>query len=240
MKPKIFAVLLLLSLIAKLSSAVFAFPGVMIASTGSLSASPSHENVAALPALAEFVASLRNGDSQALVGVYVSGVMALPVVQQPSSQPGFVSNENNVLTQFRMASQYGTTGLLAHNYLAGKSFFNISIGQDIVLVYGDGRLKTYRIDDIQRYQALSPNSMYSDFIDLAAPLKKLSSTEVFHRVFGQGNVLVLQTCIQVGSEASWGRIFLIGKEKAELPVMSTLAQRAMGIAAMYQATYASN
>jgi hypothetical protein len=88
-------------------------------------------------------------------------------------------------------------------------------GQDVILVYGDGKTKTYRIDDIQSYQALSPYSVYSNFVDLAAPGKRMSSTDVFNRVYGQGNVLVLQTCIKVGAEGSWGRIFLIGREKAQ-------------------------
>jgi hypothetical protein len=54
-----------------------------------------------------------------LVGVYVAGVMALPSHAAAGFTASFVSNEKNVLTQFRMASQYGTIGILAHNYLAG-------------------------------------------------------------------------------------------------------------------------
>jgi hypothetical protein len=240
MKATLLAVLLALAFTANLGgSAAFVFALPSIAATGRLTSTLFDPSAAALPTLSDFVTSIRTGESQTLVGVYVPGVMALPVMQQPSSQPGYVSEEKNVLTQFRMANQYGTTGLLAHNYLAGDNFFNIALGQDVVLVFGDGKTRTYRIDDIQSYQALSPYSVYSNFIDLSAPGKMMSSTDVFNRVYGQGNVLVLQTCIKVGNEASWGRIFLIGREKAEAPLISAQAQRAMKMAAMYSASYAA-
>lgn len=240
MKSKFLTVLFLLTFITNFSgstSATFAAPS--IASTGPNNMTELSENLAVVPSLSNFIASIKNGNAQSLVGVYVTGIMALPIVQQPASQASFVSTENNTVTQFNMASQYGTIGLLAHNYLAGDHFFKIVKGQDVVLVYGDGKTKTYHIDDIQSYQALSPYSVYSNFIDLAAPGKKLSSTDVFNRVYGQGNVLVLQTCIKVGNEASWGRIFLIGREKAVSNAMGIQAERAMKIASMYQAVYTS-
>jgi hypothetical protein len=237
MKTMILSMLFLLTLIANSSGSTVAYASPSIAPTGQLTTTRSGKAAAVVPTLSEFVGNLRNGESQSLVGVYVAGVMALPVMQQPASQPAFVSNEKNVLTQFRMANQYGTTGILAHNYLAGDYFFKIVKGQDVILVFGDGKTKTYRIDDIQSYQALSPYSVYSNFVDLAAPGKRMSSTEVFNRVYGQGNVLVLQTCIKVGAESSWGRIFLIGREKAASPVVSVQAQRAMQMAAMYEAAY---
>jgi hypothetical protein len=239
MKTKVLTVLFLLTLIANLSgSAAPAFASNSIASTGQTTNVRSNTTAALLPNLQEFVSKMRNGESQSVVGVYVAGIMALPVIQQPSSQPAFVSNDRDVLTQFRMASQYGTTGILAHNYLAGDYFFKIVKGQDVVIVYGDGKTKTFRIEDIQSYQALSPYSVYSNFVDLAAPGRKMTSTEVFNRVYGQGNVLVLQTCIKVGNEASWGRLFLIGREMAAANTISIQAQRAMAMAAMYEAAYA--
>jgi hypothetical protein len=239
MKTKLLTVLFLLSLIANLGgSSAAAFASQIIPATGQLNYSARSENTAALPSLTDFIANIKNGESFSLVGVYVAGVLALPIIQQPANQPSFVSNENNVLTQFRMASQYGTIGLLAHNYLAGDHFFKILKGHDVILIYGDGKTKNFRIDDIQSYQALSPYSVYSNFIDLAAPGKKMTSTDVFNRVYGQGNVLVLQTCIKVGNESSWGRIFLIGRENIQASTVGIQAQRAIKMAAMYQAAYA--
>jgi hypothetical protein len=240
MKSILLTVLFLLSIIANVSgsyASAFTFP--LIASTGQLISTRFNNKSAGLPNLYDFITSMQNGESQTLVGVYVGGVMALPVIQQPAAQPAYVSSDNNVLTQFSMASQYGTTGILAHNYLAGDNFFKIVKGQDVVLVFGDGKTKTYRIEDIQSYQALSPYSVYSNFVDLSAPTSKLSSTEVFNRVYGQAGALVLQTCIKVGSESSWGRIFLIGREKSDTAQVSIQAQRAMRMAALYQAAYAN-
>jgi hypothetical protein len=37
-----------------------------------------------------------------------------------------------------MPSKYGVTGLLAHNYLSGRHFFGLEIGDIVQLVYGDG------------------------------------------------------------------------------------------------------
>jgi hypothetical protein len=240
MKSILLTVLFLLSIVANLSgsyASAVTFP--LIASTGQLISTRLNNNSAGLPNLYDFITNTYNGESQTLVGVYVAGVMALPVIQQPAAQPAYVSNDNNVLTQFGMASQYGTTGILAHNYLAGDNFFKIVKGQDVVLVFGDGKTKTYRIEDIQSYQALSPYSVYSNFVDLSAPTNKLSSTEVFNRVYGQSGALVLQTCIKVGSESSWGRIFLIGREKSDTAQVSIQAQRAMRMAALYQSAYAN-
>src|SRR5512141_1120107 len=68
---------------------------------------------AALPTFADFSRSVQNGDAKTLRGVYVADVFALPIVQQPASNAGYVSTTDGELTQFGMASQYGNVGLLA-------------------------------------------------------------------------------------------------------------------------------
>src|SRR3990170_3155238 len=88
-----------------------------------------------LPRLSEFVREIQNGDGALLVGVYVPGLMAYPVAQQPASQPGFVLNQAGYVTQFRLAAQYNTIGLLAHNDLAGMEFFQLQGSQEVILVY---------------------------------------------------------------------------------------------------------
>ncbi len=70
------------------------------------------------------------------------------------------------LTQFRMASNYGNVGLLAHNHLSGKLFSDIAVGQEIRLVYGDGSVEYFVVTEVLRYQALQPNSPWSNFRDL--------------------------------------------------------------------------
>jgi hypothetical protein len=156
----------------------------------------------------DFVQSLVDGNANTIRGLYVDNKFAFPVVQQPSGKAGFVSTTEDVITDFGMPKKYGVTGLLAHNYLAGKEFFELEIGDLIQVVYGDGSVQMYRISDIQSYQALSPNSASSNFVDLATS-EKLSATQLFKRVYMGEHHLTLQTCIQQGSEDSWGRLFVI-------------------------------
>jgi len=135
--------------------------------------------------------------------------MAFPVVQQPSGNASYVSTNANVLTQFGTASQYGSTGLLAHNTLAGANFYNLKTGDVISIIYGDGSIDLFRITQIQEYQALDPYSPYSNFVDLSNPGVQLSSTDLFYHTYGLGHVLVLQTCLSKNGNDSWGRTFVI-------------------------------
>jgi hypothetical protein len=48
------------------------------------------------PFLDLFISSLINGDAQQVVGVFVDGILALKVVQQPASDSGYISAENGV------------------------------------------------------------------------------------------------------------------------------------------------
>jgi hypothetical protein len=160
--------------------------------------------------LEAFASSVAGGMPGEVVGVYVLGVLALPVMQQPVGQAAYVSDKNEMITQFSMPMRYASTGLLAHNYLSGKRFFDLSIGQDVVIIHGDGHRDLFRINQIQEYQALTPNSPYSRFIDLDDPTQTvLTSTELFNRVYTTADQVVFQTCIEAFGDLSWGRIFVI-------------------------------
>jgi hypothetical protein len=161
-----------------------------------------------LPRLADFIASVRNGDAQMIRGVYVSQVLALAVRQQPGGDPTYISNEAEAVTQFGMASGFGVTGLLAHNYLAGARFFELASGQPVNIVFGDGATKTYLVDRVQRYRALQPYSPYSDFIDLDTGAR-LSATDLFLRVYVGLDHVTFQTCIEIDGNPSGGRLFVI-------------------------------
>ncbi len=161
------------------------------------------------PFLDTFIASLQNGNAGQVVGVYVEDVMSLRVVQQPSSNPAYVSSLANTATYFALVRQMtGNTGLLAHNYLAGAYFFNLRSGQMITLIYGDGNTEEYIVSYNEEFQALSPNSPTSNFVSLSSG-ETLTSTDLFYRVFGGGTRTTMQTCIAQGSEDSWGRLFVI-------------------------------
>lgn len=165
-----------------------------------------------LPNFADFSQSVQNGDPNALRGVYVPNVLALPIVQQPSDRPYYVSNRKGEVTQFSMASQYGNIGLLAHNTLSGKSFSQLSMGQPVRLVYGDGRVESFVIENILRFQASDPESVSSSFHNLDRN-ETLSASEVFNRAYTGERHLVFQTCIEGNGNASWGRLFIIAMPK---------------------------
>ena len=120
-----------------------------------------------------------------------------------------------------MARQYNTTGLLAHNTLAGAQFNHLTVGQALTLVYANGDRKTYQVTAIERYQALSPHNTRSDFINLLDNKTRLTVVDLFNRVYSPGNRLVLQTCIANQGEVSWGRLFIIAVpvSRAALPIM---------------------
>src|SRR5215208_2383100 len=98
-----------------------------------------------------------------LSNIYVEDSFVLPVIQQPTGKPNYVSSNNDEVTQFSAASNYGNIGLLAHNYLSGKSFSSLIIGQKIQIEYGDGKIERFIVTEILRYQALEPSSPYSSF-----------------------------------------------------------------------------
>jgi hypothetical protein len=164
---------------------------------------------AASVGLSNFVASLANYPAGTLAGVYVDGVFALPVVQQPAGSFDYVSSNDGVLTQYSAPSQFGVIAIIAHNYLSGRAFFHLKDGQEIVLVYGGGYSETYRITKLERYQALSPANPYSDFINLNDAAQTVQSfQQVFNRYYTDTGSLVLQTCIEAQGNPSWGRIFI--------------------------------
>lgn len=183
-----------------------------------------------LPTFYQFISSVNNGYASTLSGVYVSGVLAYPIIQQSGSEAAYVSTRPETITQFAMASQYNSVGLLAHDFLAGASFTQLKIGQEVALVYGDSSIKKYQITEIQRYQALSPTSPYSNFIDLGNN-GQLSAEQLFLRTYGQGqSSLIFQTCISTGKVSSWGRLFVVAR-----PVEITNAPLIQALPAVEQA-----
>lgn len=170
-----------------------------------------HPTAVNLEPIDSFVQSVTNGQADSVVGIYIPDVLAYPVSQQPMGNAGFVTRQADQVTQFSLASQYGTVGILAHNDLAGAIFSNINLDQYAIIVYGDGHLEYYVISDVQKYQALLPTSTFSDFVNLDGSNEHLSANQLFNRIYGPGGRLVLQTCIDAYGDASWGRIFIIAE-----------------------------
>jgi len=162
-----------------------------------------------VPPFWSFIKSVADGELE-LKGLYIPSVLALEVVQQPKSQPTFVSADPNKATQFELASTYGTIGLLAHNFAGGAGFAEVVIGDKVDLVFGDGRIQQYRVSSILRFQAIDPANTRTSFLDLATQLKA-TAEDLFMKVYSGKPHLTLQTCISKGSISSWGRLFIIAE-----------------------------
>lgn len=168
-------------------------------------ASVAETSTPTFTSLASFAQQVTNGNSGQVTGIYSENIFALSVVQQPSGQAGYVATSGNTATQFGMASGLG---FLAHNYLSGSLFSYLYGGAPITVVYGDGHTRAYRVSQIRKFQALSPNSPYSDFVDLSSG-STLSASDLFYATYGVSGQLVLQTCISANGNSSWGRLFVI-------------------------------
>jgi hypothetical protein len=107
-----------------------------------------------------------------------------------------------------MANDFGTIGILAHNYLAGDQFFQLEDGMEVYIIYGDGSYAAYLITEIRRFQALQPNSPYSNFLDLDDNNTQLSATQLFDQIYDQPGNVIFQTCISANGINTWGRIFI--------------------------------
>jgi hypothetical protein len=165
---------------------------------------------ASTPDLTSFVDSVKDGQAGILRGVYIQGLFALRVVQQPPNNPAYVSVSQGVVTEFHSAKDVGNFGLLAHNYLAGKDFHLLSKNQEVYVIFGDGKIEKYRVKKILRYQTFEPKSTTSNFIDLDSG-ERLSSTQLFAKVYKGARHLTFQTCIDKDGELSWGRLFVIAE-----------------------------
>jgi hypothetical protein len=148
-----------------------------------------------------------------LRGVSIHDEENLPVVQQPPGDTNYVSKNDGEVTQFASASRYGNIGLLAHNYLSGKTFSQLHVGEEIQLAYSDGHLETFVVKEILRYKALDPKSPYSSFQNLDNEDEILTVGQMFDRAYEGGRHVTFQTCIAAQGNSSWGRLFIIAAPK---------------------------
>jgi len=198
--------LIIFTLVIKLVSSVLPFSGVNAAIIP-VTAGDENTSSGSSVSYTEFSQSVRDG-KDAIRGVYVKDTLALRVMQQPAGKDAFVSSVAGVATQFRMAEQFGTIGLLAHNFAGGSTFSNVDVDDEIYILYGDGKTEKFVVERILSYQALSPNSPTSNFRDLGTG-EIISASTLFETIYKGDPHLVMQTCIAKDAELSWGRLFII-------------------------------
>ena len=100
----------------------------------------------------------------------------------------------------------------------------LATGQEVRLVYGDGRIENFVVVELLAYQALQPNSPYSSFRNLYAADETLSAEQMFKRVYFGDRHVTFQTCIEQGGEPSWGRLFVIAIPRNEYIKFNRLNQ----------------
>jgi hypothetical protein len=176
----------------------------------------SHFRTSRLPLLDAFVREIKNGQAQEVRGVYIPELLAARVVQQPTGNTEFVSPRQGIATQFDMASRLGSTGLLAHNYLAGESFSLLEEGQKFYLIYGNGQTSVFVVTEILKYRALEPASASSDFVNLENSAL-LTTSELFSTIYNRPGQVIFQTCISAEGNPSWGRLFVIAEPDLQKP-----------------------
>jgi hypothetical protein len=157
----------------------------------------------------EFVNAIKNGDKKKVVGIYVDRKLALRVVYQPPNDAAFVSTIDGVATYFLLPYTVAKNhGFLAHNYLAGALFFDLKPGDAVTVIWGDGSYDDFEVVEIREFQALSPRSPRSDFIDLSTG-EKLNANNLFIEIYKGDFHIALQTCIARNNDDSWGRHFVL-------------------------------
>jgi hypothetical protein len=189
----------------------FAFLSILLSSllpSGNVQALTGSFNKSGLPSLEDFTAQVSNGQVGQLRGIYIPGILAARVVQQPAGMGDFVSPWQNIVTQFGLASSLGSTGLLAHNYLAGATFGLLQEGQEIKLIDGSGKISTLTVTEILRYQALDSDNTATRLLDLESQ-KSITSADLFNKVYSRPGQVIFQTCIKKDGDPSWGRLFVI-------------------------------
>lgn len=175
-----------------------------------------------IASLDSFVASVSQGSANQVTGIYVDGVLAYAVSQQPKGNASYVTTTKDEVTQFGLAADYGSLGFLGHNYLSGASFSSLTVGQVITLVYGNGSTAEFQIVSLDRFQALSPDSTQSKFVNLDSG-KQIDASTLFRQEYQNGTV-VLQTCIANEGISTWGRLFVVAIPIAEMQTAAVTVQ----------------
>jgi hypothetical protein len=167
-----------------------------------------------LPDFSDFLYSVAGGKPDIVRGVFVPDVMAYPVVQQPEEDPSAVTENHGEVTQFRLAARHKIIGLLAHNTLAGASFSGLRIGQEIRIIYGDLHVKYFIVNQMSRYKVISSEGRNIGYMDLRT--NTIYNTQELFNMYYEGEAhLTFQTCISLGGNTSWGRLFVTGIPVAE-------------------------
>ncbi|GAB4478843.1 MAG: hypothetical protein Kow0088_19100 [Anaerolineales bacterium] len=180
-------------------------PAIQPTPTPTPTPSPTPES--SFPSLEQFVSTVASGQSSLWRGLYAADKFAARITQQPDNNYSFISWEADVLTQYMLAEE-DVVGLLAHNTHAGQYYFLLTLGDKFYLIADNAFTQLYQVNQIDRYQALQPNSNTSDYKNLDTG-EVLTTAQIFSRYYMGDPHVTLQTCIAQNGLANWGRLFIV-------------------------------
>jgi len=132
------------------------------------------------------------------------------VIPQPPNDNGFVSSIDRTVTQFQMPyKRSNTLGFLAHNYIAGRDFSSVSIGDrlEYIGLKNDNRNATVK----QIIDCSKLDQKGTKFSCPSISKKPLTEAQLYNYIYKPSNRFVLQTCIGKDKDMEWGRKFIIGE-----------------------------
>lgn len=168
-----------------------------------LSLIPDYDLVLApRPEFGQFVRSIEDGTSGKVRGVYVPNEFAFPVSQGWADNP----RQNDAGVVFQIPGADKATFLIAHDGLAGTYFYELKVGDEVRIVFGDGTWHSYYVSDIERYQVTAAN----DFVAVNDPSVELNMDQMGTRYLNT-DLVIFYTCLPNGFNPSWGRLLVSAK-----------------------------
>lgn len=164
--------------------------------------------------IASTSASSTVSDTAGLTAAEISfGQHQYVVQQQPADGETYVSPSAGTVTQFQTAlNRWSSIGILAHNNLAGASFFSLEVGDRITVEFDNGLPRDFEVYDIRQYQDVSDDQSFSLFDQVGDGSNDVFSTlTVMSAVYGNAGYLTLQTCIARGNSSHWGVEFVLAR-----------------------------
>jgi hypothetical protein len=129
-----------------------------------------------------------------------------------------VTRKPGQATVFEAAGEdFGTVGVLAHNYLEGRRFTTLVEGNQIGLSWEDGRRSWYQVVEIRAYLATYPGRENSTLVRKG---EVLTEEQVYREVYSPPGRLILQTCVGM----SGGFYFVIAEPLASRALYSSIDQ----------------
>lgn len=161
------------------------------------------------------------------INLNIGSGIEIKVIQQPPLDPAYVSGLDGISTQFELARKMGVISFLAHVDKLGTIFYNLHPGDTFTITKSNDETVEYVIESTFCFKALSPQNVFSNFVQIGNNLipiyKPITAGGLFgafyvdHEAENQEDVepnIVFQTCIRDPNDPkkdSWGRYFVKAK-----------------------------